>query len=67
MAKRWPQLPQTTVSGGLVSEARSASARKRIATPLGFTTAALDADGSCDRLFVHRREARSAGLVVSPR
>jgi len=67
MAKRWPQLPQTTVSGGLVSEASSAAARKRVATPLGFTSVALDAAGDRDRLCGRRREVRSSGLVASLR
>lgn len=67
MAKRWPQLPQTTVSGGFVSEASSAAARKRVATPLGFTSAALDVAGDRDRPYGRRRVVRSSGLVVSLR
>lgn len=67
MAKRWPQLPQITVSGGFVSEASSAAARKRVATPLGFTSVALDAAGDRDRPSGRRREVRRAELVVSLR
>jgi len=65
MANRWPQLPQTTVPAVVASESGSAGGRKRFAT-LGFTTVALGADGSCDRLFGRHRGIRPAGFVVSP-
>jgi len=69
MAKRWPQLPQTTVSAVAAPEGGSVGARKRVAT-LGFTNGALGAAEDRDRLFGRRRRheiRRLAELEVLPR
>jgi len=60
MANCWPHLLQTTVSIRIAFGGCSASRPRRLATPFGFTSAALDADGNCDRRLVRHRGIRSA-------
>ena len=67
MAKHWPQSPQTTVSIVPVFEKDSGLSRTRMATPSGFTSAALDVDGSCDRLCGRHYGIQSSEVVALPR
>src|SRR5437764_4700992 len=67
MANRWPHLPQTTVSIEVACEECSALRRRRLAMPLGFTSGALGAGGSCrhGRRRRHREiRRRRVALVV---
>lgn len=64
MANRWPHLLQTTVSIRIAVEGASASARRRLANPFDFTSAAFDVDGNCARRLGRPRGLRSAGFVA---
>ena len=65
MANRCPHFPQTTVSIVIALEDSFGNLFRRIATPFGFTSAALDVDVVPDgRLARHHGSRRSAEFAA---